>query len=77
MTLKRQRIDWQRLRALLKPALALHPKIFDEVFVNLVQAGETTGQLAEILENLPPFLGGGEMIETVKMTGSTFAWCMT
>jgi cysteine desulfurase/selenocysteine lyase len=27
----------------------------------------------ELLENLPPFLGGGEMIETVKMTGSTFA----
>ena len=27
----------------------------------------------ELLEHLPPFLGGGEMIETVKMTGSTFA----
>jgi cysteine desulfurase / selenocysteine lyase len=26
-----------------------------------------------LLEKLPPFLGGGEMIETVKMTGSTFA----
>ena len=28
---------------------------------------------AEVLESLPPFLGGGEMIETVDMTGSTFA----
>jgi cysteine desulfurase/selenocysteine lyase len=27
----------------------------------------------ELLEQLPPFLGGGEMIETVKMTGSTYA----
>jgi cysteine desulfurase/selenocysteine lyase len=27
----------------------------------------------ELLERLPPFLGGGEMIETVRMTGSTFA----
>ena len=27
----------------------------------------------ELLNELPPFLGGGEMIETVKMTGSTFA----
>jgi cysteine desulfurase / selenocysteine lyase len=27
----------------------------------------------EVLEQLPPFLGGGEMIETVKMTGSTYA----
>jgi len=27
----------------------------------------------ELLESLPPFLGGGEMIETVRMTGSTYA----
>ena len=27
----------------------------------------------ELLEQLPPFLGGGEMIETVRMTGSTYA----
>ncbi|WP_372490071.1 cysteine desulfurase [Nocardioides bruguierae] len=26
-----------------------------------------------LLEALPPFLGGGEMIETVRMTGSTYA----
>ncbi|MGA8116837.1 MAG: cysteine desulfurase [Actinocatenispora sp.] len=28
---------------------------------------------AELLEAMPPFLGGGEMIETVRMEGSTFA----
>jgi cysteine desulfurase/selenocysteine lyase len=27
----------------------------------------------EVLDALPPFLGGGEMIETVDLTGSTFA----
>ncbi|HET9871777.1 MAG TPA: SufS family cysteine desulfurase [Propionibacteriaceae bacterium] len=27
----------------------------------------------ELLADLPPFLGGGEMIEVVKMTGSTYA----
>jgi cysteine desulfurase/selenocysteine lyase len=27
----------------------------------------------ELLDELPPFLGGGEMIETVAMTGSTYA----
>jgi len=27
----------------------------------------------DLLADLPPFLGGGEMIETVEMTGSTFA----
>jgi cysteine desulfurase/selenocysteine lyase len=28
---------------------------------------------AELLESMPPFMGGGSMIETVKMTGSTWA----
>jgi len=28
---------------------------------------------AELLDAMPPFLGGGEMIETVRMEGSTFA----
>jgi len=28
---------------------------------------------SEVLQSLPPFLGGGEMIEIVKMTGSTYA----
>jgi cysteine desulfurase/selenocysteine lyase len=27
----------------------------------------------EVLDRLPPFLGGGEMIETVRMEGSTYA----
>ncbi len=27
----------------------------------------------DLLEELPPFLGGGEMIEVVRMEGSTFA----
>jgi len=27
----------------------------------------------DLLESLPPFLGGGEMIEVVRMTGSTYA----
>jgi len=28
---------------------------------------------AEVLAGLPPFMGGGEMIETVEMSGSTYA----
>jgi cysteine desulfurase/selenocysteine lyase len=28
---------------------------------------------ADVLSELPPFLGGGEMIETVRMEGSTYA----
>jgi type IV pilus assembly protein PilC len=33
-------------------ALAEHPKVFDDVFVSLVQAGEQTGKLPEVFENL-------------------------
>lgn len=36
----------------LSQAMATQPKIFDEVYVNLIQAGEQTGQLAEVLEDL-------------------------
>ena len=36
----------------LSQALAAHPTVFDEVFINLVRAGEQTGKLAEVFENL-------------------------
>jgi type IV pilus assembly protein PilC len=37
---------------LLSEALANHPRVFDQLFVSLVRAGEQTGNLAEVLENL-------------------------
>lgn len=37
---------------MLSEALAAHPDVFDEVFVNLVGAGEQTGQLATVFDNL-------------------------
>ncbi len=37
---------------MLSQALAEHPDVFDEVFVNLVGAGEQTGQLPAVFENL-------------------------
>lgn len=36
----------------LSQALSAHPKVFDEVFVSLVRAGEQTGRLPEVLANL-------------------------
>lgn len=33
-------------------ALALHPTVFDEVFVNLIRAGEESGRLPDVLQNL-------------------------
>lgn len=37
---------------MLSQAMAEHPDVFDEVFVNLVAAGEQTGQLPTVFENL-------------------------
>ncbi len=37
---------------MLSQALAQHPDVFDEVFVNLVAAGEQTGQLPVVFDNL-------------------------
>ncbi|MFN7085329.1 MAG: type II secretion system F family protein [Burkholderiales bacterium] len=37
---------------LLSQCLAAHPEVFDNVFVNLVRAGEQTGQLPEVFQNL-------------------------
>jgi type IV pilus assembly protein PilC len=36
----------------LSQAMQTQPKIFDEVYINLIQAGEQTGQLTEVLEDL-------------------------
>jgi type IV pilus assembly protein PilC len=36
----------------LSQALAGHPKVFDSVFISLIQAGEETGNLPEVLGNL-------------------------
>ena len=37
---------------MLSHAMALHPKVFGQVFVSLVRAGEQTGRLPEVFENL-------------------------
>lgn len=37
---------------MLSQALAQHPKVFDHIFVSLVKAGEQTGKLPEIFDNL-------------------------
>lgn len=37
---------------MLSQVMAQHPKIFTEVFVSLVRAGEQTGQLTEVFDNL-------------------------
>jgi type IV pilus assembly protein PilC len=48
-------------------ALAEHPKVFSDVFVSLVQAGEQTGRLPEVFDNLAEtFKWQDELISQTK-----------
>lgn len=51
---------------LLSEALANHPRVFDQLFVSLVRAGEQTGNLPEVLENL-----GGTLKWQDELIGQT------
>lgn len=57
---------------MLSQALDQHPAIFDRVFVSLVRAGEKTGKLADIFENLVATLKWQD--ELRAQTGRLFAY---
>lgn len=44
-------------------ALAKHPKIFDDLYVSMVRAGEVAGNLDEVLERLADFLDSSQKLK--------------
>jgi general secretion pathway protein F len=50
-------------------ALARHPKLFDELFVSMVRAGEVAGNLDEVLTRLADFLEGSQKLKS-KVQGA-------
>ena len=44
-------------------ALAKHPKIFDELYVSMVRAGEVAGNLDEVLTRLADFLDSSQKLK--------------
>lgn len=50
-------------------ALARHPKLFDELFVSMVRAGEVAGNLDEVLARLADFLEGSQKLKS-KIQGA-------
>ena len=50
-------------------ALAKHPKLFDELFVSMVRAGEVAGNLDEVLTRLADFLEGAQKLKS-KVQGA-------
>lgn len=50
-------------------ALAKHPKIFDELYVSMVRAGEVAGNLDEVLDRLADFLESSQKLKA-KVTSA-------
>jgi general secretion pathway protein F len=50
-------------------ALAKHPKLFDELFVSMVRAGEVAGNLDEVLTRLADFLESSQKLKS-KIQGA-------
>jgi general secretion pathway protein F len=50
-------------------ALAKHPRLFDELFVSMVRAGEVAGNLDEVLTRLADFLEGSQKLKA-KIQGA-------
>jgi general secretion pathway protein F len=53
----------------LADALAKHPRIFDELYVSMVRAGEVAGNLDEVLNRLADFLDGAQQLKS-KVQGA-------
>jgi general secretion pathway protein F len=53
----------------LADALAKHPKLFDDLFVSMVRAGEVAGNLDEVLTRLADFLEAAQKLKS-KITGA-------
>ncbi len=45
-------------------ALALHPEVFDDTYINIVRAGETSGRLDQVLNDLVRFLEWSEELSS-------------
>jgi general secretion pathway protein F len=53
----------------LADALGKHPKLFDELFVSMVRAGELAGNLDEVLQRLADFLEASQKLKS-KIQGA-------
>jgi type II secretory pathway component PulF len=53
-------------------AMAKHPKVFNEVFVNVVRAGETSGELDVTLERMTNLLLRAEKLKAKIITASVY-----
>ena len=57
---------------MLSAALMTHPKVFDDIFVGLIEAGEKTGQISEVLNHLGNHIKWGEALKKKIKKATTY-----
>jgi general secretion pathway protein F len=57
-------------------ALAKHPRIFEELFVSMVRAGEVAGNLDEVLTRLADFLEGAQKLKSKVQSAMIYPMVM-
>jgi general secretion pathway protein F len=57
-------------------ALARHPKLFDDLFVSMVRAGEVAGNLDEVLTRLADFLEGSQKLKSKVQSAMVYPLVM-
>jgi general secretion pathway protein F len=60
----------------LADALAKHPKLFDELFVSMVRAGEAAGNLDEVLTRLADFLESAQKLKSKVQSAMVYPMVM-
>lgn len=60
----------------LADAMAKHPKLFDELFVSMVRAGEAAGNLDEVLTRLADFLEGAQKLKSKVQSAMVYPLVM-
>lgn len=60
----------------LADALAKHPRIFDELYVSMVRAGEVAGNLDEVLARLADFLEGAQKLKSKVQSAMIYPMVM-
>jgi general secretion pathway protein F len=60
----------------LADSLAKHPKLFDELFVSMVRAGEAAGNLDEVLTRLADFLEGAQKLKSKVQSAMVYPLVM-
>jgi type IV pilus assembly protein PilC len=56
-------VDSVRSGSDLSESLSQHPKIFEDIYVNMIRAGEASGQLDEILDRLSEYMEAAEKLK--------------